>query len=485
MRITIESPIALVELPPTQFGILDGVAAEDIYTTVKMPPRALPTLSAVLRAGGFRNVRMFFPPFHGSVSYGPNWKWIRGCSVLMISSIVRTTPQSFQLIRLFKRANPGGLVIVGGPAPTFSPQDWLTAGADIIVFREGEVTLVELMARLTAGEDWRDVPGIGYKEGAEIALTLPRRRMTSEEWSQLPDPHYDTVLVKRVGQPALEQLRGCPHRCDFCNVTQFYEGSLRTLKVEAIIRRINALREVGLGKHWFMTGDNANANERFARRMFQAIIDSDVIPSGGITMQVSAQVGQQGELLDLAYQAGARTACIGLESTLDDSLQEVGKPYDSGDNLKAVRVLKERGFWVHGMFVVTPDGPKDQVDNILEWGQMHIDSVQIFPATPFEGTPFADRMKTQGRILTPNLYLYDAQHVTIRPEYVSPYDQQVEINNAYRKFYSLEWAKQRFQRSPDKLRSFLLGGYALVGGLRKGLDSVQMKAHLEFLKSAS
>lgn len=484
-RLSTTDPIALVELSPTQFGILDGIPAADVYSTVKMPPRALPTLKAVLSGLGLTNVRMFFTSFHGPVSKGSNWGMIRTSKILMISSIVRTTPQSFALSGRYKDANPEGIVIVGGPAPTFSPEAWLREGrADIVVIKEGEVTLAELMGRMMAGEDWRDIAGIAYLDGGgEVVITPPRKRMTSAEWSCLPDPLYDDIMIAKIGQSALEQLRGCPHRCDFCNVTQFYEGTIRCMKTEAIIRRIRQLRSIGLGDHWFLTGDNANVNEAAATRMFESIIAEGLIPKGGITMQVSSEIGKQPKLLDLAYRGGARTACVGFEAVSDDTLGELKKPFDSADNLVAVQALRENGLWVHGMFVVSPGGPRGQVSDILEWGQSNVDSLQIFPATPFEGTPFTAQMREEGRILTNQLNLYDAQHVVVQPEQGTAYERQVEINEAVRKFYSPKWTAARLKRSPIKSRTLALGAYTALGGLERGFRSPQMRAHLDFLKS--
>jgi radical SAM superfamily enzyme YgiQ (UPF0313 family) len=141
-RISKKSKITLVELPATQFGILNGNPAYDIYSIFKLPPRALPTLAAVLYREGFEDVEMVHPKFHGrNGRLGPeNWKRILESEVLGISAITRTAPQSMTLAERYKKINPNGIVIAGGMDPTYRIKEWLNH-VDIVVRGEGEKTL--------------------------------------------------------------------------------------------------------------------------------------------------------------------------------------------------------------------------------------------------------------------------------------------------------------------------------------------------------
>ena len=62
----------------------------------------------------------------------------------------------------------------------------------------------------------------------------------------------------------------------------------------------------------------------------------------------------------------------------------------------------------------------------------NLDSMQFFAITPILGTRFYDKVNTEGRILTKDWSLYDAHHVLIRPEHLSPYEMQNAIFEGFR-----------------------------------------------------
>ena len=68
---------------------------------------------------------------------------------------------------------PSSFVFVGGYLPTLSYEQVLNSisGLDCCVIGEGELTCKELMECICHGRDWRNVPGIAYKEGNEIVKT--------------------------------------------------------------------------------------------------------------------------------------------------------------------------------------------------------------------------------------------------------------------------------------------------------------------------
>lgn len=55
--------------------------------------------------------------------------------------------------------------------------------------------------------------------------------------------------------------------------------------------------------------------------------------------------------------------------------------------------------------------------------------------TPFPGTPLYRRLDAEGRILTRNWELYDAQHVVFRPRHMTPEELQRGHERAWRHAY--------------------------------------------------
>jgi radical SAM superfamily enzyme YgiQ (UPF0313 family) len=196
MKITKDSQLTLIELPATQFGILNGELAFDEFSmfTSRLPSRALPTLEGALREQNWQNVQSIYPLHHGKKGKltPANLDRIFSSDLLLISSITRTAPQSIELVRRYKQANPQGIVIAGGPDPTFRYEDWLSRGADVVVFGEGDRTLVELTERLLKDDDLSDIKGIAFKNPG-ITKTQDKDFLTPEEFSHISHPYYFTI----------------------------------------------------------------------------------------------------------------------------------------------------------------------------------------------------------------------------------------------------------------------------------------------------
>ena len=65
---------------------------------------------------------------------------------------------------------------IGGHYASFEPELLFDCipGLDSIVRFEGEETLNELAAGIVTGEDWREIPGIAYREDGKVNLTSQR-----------------------------------------------------------------------------------------------------------------------------------------------------------------------------------------------------------------------------------------------------------------------------------------------------------------------
>lgn len=80
--------IALVELPATEFGRLNGKIKQHIWTGINIP-RATPLLYPIIKQSGYPNVRVFHPESDGSrgILSEEDMKYIAGANYLMISAV--------------------------------------------------------------------------------------------------------------------------------------------------------------------------------------------------------------------------------------------------------------------------------------------------------------------------------------------------------------------------------------------------------------
>ena len=129
---------------------------------------------------------------------------------------------------------------------------------------------------------------------------------------------------------------------------------------------------------------------------------------------------------------------LGLESINPETLKQYNKKQSPEDVKNAVKALHDHGIEVYGMFVLGSDfDTKDTVTQTREFAQsMDIDFTQFAASTPLPGTELRREMLEQDRIFNNNWDYYDLNHVVFTPKLIEPYVLQVEILDAFKKFYS-------------------------------------------------
>lgn len=487
-KLTKQSQITLVELPPTQFGIYNGDINYDIYTQFRLPARAIHILEAILQAEGFENIQSINPMYHGSRGKltNDNEKRIFGSDVLCISSITRTSPQSMELSRQFKSHNPSGIVIAGGFDPHFRAEEWLEEGkADIVVRGEGEKTFSKLMKMLVQEPSGlAGIAGLAFKDSKGIRQTGLSEPLTSQELSMLPHPYYDIKTQRGLRTSVMETTRGCPNACDFCSVTEFYGRRYRARSLDYVIEGLERIRN--MGRTVFYTDDNFTVSPSRTIELLERIIDRGLVRRDS-SAQVSVKVSENTKVLELLKKAKIDALYVGIESINEETLHSFNKPYSVTQNKEAVKKLRGMGFWVHGLMITGGDG--DTAETLREtedWAKHNLDSVQLFSPTPFPGTGFYKRLKGEGRIITEDFSLYDGQNVVIKPKNLSPLELQTTIYKMYKSFYSFSESWKRWKTSPKRWHSFAIYLYNhLLGGAKNMLYNPQAQKHMEFLKSVS
>jgi len=244
-----------------------------------------------------------------------------------------------------------------------------------------------------------------------------------------------------------------------------------------------------LGRNTFVTDDNFAVSKKRTMNLIEAMESAGLDKKRMRIFQATVKIGEDYELMDSLVKY-FDAVCLGIESLNDETLRSWNKPYSSEDNKRWVKEIRKRGLWVHGMMMLGGDG--DTLETLREtgkWANENLDSAQFCVPTPFPGTRFFNRMKEEGRILTEDWSLYNAQSVVVRPKNISPAGLQQGVYKMYRDFYSpfrtpLVWFK-RLYTSSKKASQIGVSIYAMGGGLDRMLDDPQSRVHMEFLRSVS
>lgn len=480
-KITKQSSVTLVELPATQFGVLNGEPSFDEFSRIikRLPSRALPILEGVLLANDYLNTKSISPIHNKNGRFSiDDRKVLCSSDVVGISTISRTVKQSLEFARNLKLNYPEKKIVFGGAHFTVKYEEALNNGGDVVVLKDGEGALLEVLDTDFDYEKLSQVKGIVYKQGDKIIVTEPRPFLTPEQLSSI-HPHYNKTLMK-LEYSVIETMRGCPFNCEPCGVTSMYGGHYRVKSIEWTIEELKRINDIGTTI--FYTADNIAGNPKHLSDLSLVVEEEGLNKKFGIC-QVRSKSLRNPEVVKSLKRMGIKMACVGYESMNPESLTEIEKHCTIEDNNEAARILREAGIWNHGMYMTGGKDTKESLEDELQWAIKNNDSAQFFPMGNLPGTRFDARMRKEGRILCEDYSKGDGHYVLVRPENLSPYELQTITNNMHYKFYSPSNNLKRIIKSPNKTFAIALGIYTnILGGIGKVANSPQMKSHLEFLK---
>jgi radical SAM superfamily enzyme YgiQ (UPF0313 family) len=336
--------------------------------------------------------------------------------VLGLSCLTSTVERGYELAALFKRRNPGGRVIMGGPHVSFLQEEALRF-ADHVVVGEGENVVVDLVRH---GSDEAVIHGTPVEDMDSLPFV---------DWSLL-------VNADRLKVQPLMFSRGCPFACNFCSVTAMFGRRYRAMSPERVLEEFARSRLPGA----FVYDDNFAAKKSRTNRIVDGLVSmAGRNPVRWWTAQVRADITNDEDLVHRMTLAGCPRVYVGFESINARTLREMHKGQSPEDVRRSIRVFHKHVLRVHGMFVLGSD--TDDADTIRATGEFvrreRIDSVQYMILTPFPGTPVFDRLESEGRLLHRMWRYYDAQHVVFRPRAFRPVELQRHVMDTYGDFYSV------------------------------------------------
>lgn len=130
---------------------------------------------------------------------------------------------------------------------------------------------------------------------------------------------------------------------------------------------------------------------------------------------------------------------MGLESISEAALRAAQKGFNRPeDYFEVVKKLHRRGIALQGCFVFGSDHDDTSVfEQTARFAvEAGIDLPRFAISTPFPGTTLHRRLEAEGRILTRDWNLYDAQHVVFRPAKMSAEELQQGTGLAWKTAYS-------------------------------------------------
>ena len=283
-----------------------------------------------------------------------------------------------------------------------------------LLHRGTDETFPVLIAALAAGKGPGGVPGLVWRQ--RDGQFLPSPGVPIEvDLHRLPLPRRDLVLRYRPEyfflyfQPdtSVATGRGCPFRCNFCSVAEFYRGRTSQMCPERVVAEVSAVQT----DHISFVDDNFLMGHRRAREIARQI------EAAGIRHRYSMQcrsdsIVRHPEVMEQWARIGLHGVLLGLEGANDTMLASVNKKSTAKANDEAIRILQANGIIVWGAFIIDPDWTADDFKLLEDYVAVNnITHTQFTVLTPLPGTDLYRERRDQ--LLTADYTCFDALHAVL------------------------------------------------------------------------
>lgn len=342
-----------------------------------------------------------------------------------ITLITGTSVRAYELAASFRMR--GIPVVMGGPHVTLMP-DEAQRHADAIVTGYAEETWPQLLRDFAAGQM---KPRYSMEPGLSLAgRPFPKREMMKKQ-------HYLTTHV-------FEATRSCVHSCEFCVAPTAWGTKPFFKPVEYVVADIRQHLDGNIFNRRLAFIDlNLISDVDYASRLFEALIPLKVSWFGLTTTLLN----RDKQLLKLAARSGCSGLLMGFESINRDNQKLMRKGFNTPEEYRSiVSELHQHGITLMACFTFgldhdTPDVFMDTARFAVEAG---IDLPRYAIVTPFPNTALYKRLEAEGRILTKNWQLYDAQHVVFQPKQMTVQQLYEGHEKAWKYTYSASSIAKRF-----------------------------------------
>ena len=288
-------------------------------------------------------------------------------------------------------------ILVGGPHVTALPEETLARcpAVDLVVMREGEATLRDILGRLRNGrEALHGIPGTAERRDGNAVMNEPRPFI--EDLDELPLPAWDLLRgfpkafrpsparIRRWPCASIVLTRGCPNRCTFCDRSVFGRhcraySPARAVEIVRDLCENYGINEILLEDDTFII--SKNRVEQFCR----GLIQNDIRVSWSCLGRADRV---DPELLRLMRRAGCWHISYGIESGDPQILESVNKNLDIDQITQALVWSRSAGMRTKGFFMVgfpgeTPESVRKTVDLVR---RLPMDDISVMQLTPFPGT---------------------------------------------------------------------------------------------------
>jgi anaerobic magnesium-protoporphyrin IX monomethyl ester cyclase len=373
--------------------------------------------------------------------------------VVGLTSTTLTYKSALRIVKLAKEVCPDCLTLLGGVHVTFWDAEALEEcpQLDVVVRKEGEITIVELMQKLDAGESFGDMLGITFRKDGETVKNPDRPYI--KDLDSLPFPAHHLWPLERLRKYGnimfpLMTSRGCTFWCEFCSAVRMFGRRFRMRSAKNVVDEIEYLHNT-FGTDSFTFYDDAfTVDQSRVEEICREIHDRKL----KVTWDCGTRVDMvSGDLLKKMREAGCVAVWFGVEAGSQRIIDAMGKGFTASRTRKAFKLAKEAGLItiasvVFGFPGETRESAWETVKLVEE---IDPDDIGYYIATPYPGTPMADYVKKMGWLRVTDFDKYD----TATPIFELPTLSMEEVREIREQAFHRFYLRPRYV-----LRMFAKGG---------------------------
>ena len=343
-----------------------------------MPPLGLLTIASYLP----QDFALRLIDRNVSEEAAADWDW---ADIVVISVMLAQQADYRRCVSLAKmRGKP---IALGGPF-THAMPEIACADADWVCFGEAETIIEQLISDLRAGRRGQRYQG---GSGTDMeSVRVPRFEL-------LPN-------VNDYATMALQFSRGCPFKCEFCDIIEIYGRVPRTKRPEQVCAELAMLEGLGFEGYVFMVDDNFIGNKKKAKGMLAELASWNrchKYPFRYYT-EASINLADDEELLERMSEADFFHVFIGIETSDPKLLKLTHKMQNiPGDLLQKLARIRQHGLHITAGFIVGFDGEDGSVfeaqRKFIQASGIGVAMVGLLQAIPH--TQLSRRLKAEGRLI--------------------------------------------------------------------------------------
>jgi anaerobic magnesium-protoporphyrin IX monomethyl ester cyclase len=398
--------------------------------------------------------------------------------IVGLTSTTLTYLSALRLARIVKEVLPDCLIFIGGPHVTFWDKEALEEcpALEVIIRREGEYTLLELVQKVEEGKDFSDVLGITYRKEGKIVKNPDRPYI--EDLDSLPFPARHLWPMEKLRKYEdilyLAASRGCVFWCEFCATVRMHGRKFRMRSPKNIVDELEFLYKTYGITNFTFCDDAFTVDPERTKELCKLIIDRNLKIKWNCGTRIDMLTR---DLLISMREAGCVSVWSGVESGSQTVLDAMHKGITTEQTLRVYCWIRELGLKpVPNVILGFPGETKESAWETIKFVEkISPDEVGFYNiATPFPGTPLYDSVKERGWLRVTDFDKYD----TVTPIFETPWLSMEELRHIR------EQAFHHFYMRPTYiLRMFRKGWMYGFAALRTAMAHFFMSTKSKFKRS--